>query len=104
MNSLMVTQLPSSDARLEKKSVALDAPDAETLLVDWLSELAYWAETDGYVFHKFEFYDVSATHVRASLYGRRAAQLDRHIKAVTYHNLEIVRSAEGFTATVVFDV
>jgi len=30
--------------------------------------------------------------------------MEKHIKAVTYHNLEIVQTARGLTATIVFDV
>ncbi|UCD83057.1 MAG: archease [Desulfobacterales bacterium] len=49
-------------------------------------------------------HDVSPTHLKATVYGNRAEQLEKHIKAVTYHNLAIIRTAEGLSATVVFDV
>ena len=103
MNSLLVRQYNASSQQ-EKKSVDLDAMDTESLLVEWLSELAYWAETELLVFHKFDLHSVSPTHVKATIYGNRVAQLDNHIKAVTYHNLEIIQTDEGLTATVVFDV
>ena len=103
MNSLLVRQYNASSQQ-EKKSVDLDAIDAESLLVEWLSELAYWAETELLVFHKFDLHSVSPTHVKATIHGNRVAQLDNHIKAVTYHNLEIIQTDEGLTATVVFDV
>ena len=77
---------------------------AESILVDWLSELAYWAETEMIVFSRFDLLDVSPTRVRAILFGDRITQLDKHIKAVTYHNLEIVETETGLAATVVFDV
>ena len=103
MNSMLVQEyneiyLP------EEKSVELDAIDSESLLVEWLSELAYWAETELLVFHKFDLHRVSPTHVKATIHGNRVAQLDIHIKAVTYHNLKIIQTDEGLTATVVFDV
>jgi SHS2 domain-containing protein len=47
---------------------------------------------------------VSPTHLRARIYGSRVTQLEKHIKAVTFHNLEIVQTEKGLTATVVFDV
>ena len=103
LNSLLVLQCNAS-ARQEKKTVALDTMDAESLLVEWLGELAYWAETEMLVFHRFDLHSVSPTHVKATIHGSRAAQLENHIKAVTYHNLEIIQSDEGLTATVVFDV
>ena len=86
------------------KSIELDALDTESLLVDWLSELAYWAEAEMLVFSKFELQDVSPTQIEAKIHGSRVAQLENHIKAVTYHNLEIVKTKAGLAATVVFDV
>ena len=103
LNSLMVTT-PISGSEQQEKFVALEAMDGESLLVDWLSELAYWAEIDMLVFEEFKIESVSSTHIRARIYGTRVKQLKKHIKAVTYHNLDIVQTDEGMTATVVFDV
>ena len=88
----------------KKKSVEIEAVDAEGLLVEWLSELAYWAETEMLVFSKFDLQNVSPTHVKALIYGRQVTQMEKHIKAVTYHNLEIIKTETGLEATVVFDV
>ena len=60
MNSLMVGGYDSLSVS-EVKSVALDAIDAESLLVEWLSELAFWAETESLVFDDFELRSVSFT-------------------------------------------
>jgi SHS2 domain-containing protein len=72
--------------------------------VDWLSELAYWAEREMRIFHEFKIESVSPTHLRVLMYGTRATKLENKIKAVTYHNLEVVQTENGLTATVVFDV
>jgi SHS2 domain-containing protein len=103
MNSLLSPEYSASDG-VEEKSVKLDAIDAESLLVEWLSELAYWAEAEMLVFQKFNLHSVSPTRIEATISGSRAAGLEKHIKAVTYHNLEIKHTDEGLTATVVFDV
>ena len=103
MNSLMVTQsIACSD--LHEKFVEIEAIDIEGLLVDWLSELAYWAEMEMLIFQEFEIESVSPIHLRARLYGTRMTQLEKHIKAVTYHDLDIVQTKKGLIATVVFDV
>jgi SHS2 domain-containing protein len=103
MNSIMLKEPAATSVPIEKP-VALEAADAEGLLVEWLSELAFWAETEMLVFFRFELHEVSSTRLRATLYGSRVDQLEKHIKAVTYHNLEIVRTAAGLSAIVVFDV
>ena len=103
MNNLMVAKhIPCSEH--QEKFVELEAMDTESLLVDWLSELAYWAEIEMLVFHEFKIESVSLTHLSARIRGGRVTQLEKHIKAVTYHNLEIVQTQKGLTATVVFDV
>ena len=103
MNSLMAVGSEGA-APSEAKNVELEAVDSESLLVEWLSELAFWAETDSLVFDDFELRIVSSTHLTATIRGRRVDRIEKHIKAVTYHNLEIVPTAEGLTAVVVFDV
>ena len=90
--------------QLREKFVRLESIDAESLLVDWLSELAYWAEIEALVFHEFRIGSVSPTHLQAKIYGGPVTRLEKHIKAVTYHNLKIIQSETGLTATVVFDV
>ena len=103
MNSLMVKE-PAATSTPVERSIELEAMDAESMLVEWLSELAFWAETEMLVFDRFDLQDVSPTHLKATIYGNRAQQLEKHVKAVTYHNLAIVRTARGVSATVVFDV
>jgi SHS2 domain-containing protein len=103
MGYLMVGDLDGVPIEVERR-LELDAFDAETLLVDWLSELAYWAEDEQLVFWEFELSGVTANHLSAVMRGGKAAELQKHIKAVTYHDLEIVETDEGLTVTIVFDV
>ncbi len=103
LNSLLAPEFAPGAARC-KVGVQLEALDAESLLVEWLSELAYRAESERLVFDEFELQEVSPTRIRAILWGRPAARLERDIKAVTYHNLKIVQTEKGLTATVVLDV
>lgn len=87
-----------------RRDFTLTAIDAESLLVEWLSELAYWAEMERLIFHRFDFRQVGDTLLSVSAEGCRVSKLEKHIKAVTYHNLAIIPTEAGLTATVVFDV
>ncbi len=103
MNRLMVadvTAIPQTHTR----QVTLSAYDAESLLVVWLSELAYFAEMEQLVFPVIELQEVSVQSVTAVLRGGHAPELQKHIKAVTYHNLQISQTAQGLEVTIVFDV
>ena len=97
---------PGADvvASVETRECEVVAFDAEGLLVEWLSELAYWAEKDRFVCAGIDVLSLSPTHMRAVCRGGRALDLYRHIKAVTYHNLQIVRTEHGLQTTIVFDV
>ena len=103
MNSLMVASLADIPLEIEQH-FELEAIDAESLLVDWLSELAYWAEAEMLIFRRFDLTNVSPTGLQAVVRGGHTPHLKKHIKAVTYHNLAIVETENGLEATVVFDV
>lgn len=103
ISHLMVAEPAAIPLEIEEH-FELEAYDAESLLVTWLGELAYWAEVAGVVFGEFELHQVTPTRIEATGRGARVAELQKHIKAVTYHNLAIVETAAGLEATVVFDV
>ncbi len=103
MSSLLVSDLAAVPADV-RRQVELDALDAESLLVEWLGELAYWAESELLVFREYDLAEVSPTHLRAALRGGRVPGLQKHIKAVTYHNLKIVTTEDGLETVIVFDV
>ena len=103
LTHMMVADVSGISTEIEK-SIELSAIDRESLLVEWLSELAYLAESEMLVFKKFRIQKVTARHLRARIFGGKAALLEKHIKAVTYHNLEIIKTGKGLEATIVFDV
>ncbi len=74
------------------------------MLVDWLGELAYWAESEMLVFTSYSFAHADDTKLKATISGGVVPTLTKHIKAVTYHDLNIVETESGLVATVVFDV
>jgi len=86
------------------RDLALEAHDAEEMLVLFLGELAYWAERDGLVFPVADLRDVTPTRLVGTVSGGRPAEIQKHIKAVTYHDLAIRQTEAGLEVTVVFDV
>jgi SHS2 domain-containing protein len=103
LNSLMLAS-DSADPGSVTKHIELEAADPEDLLVAWLSELAFWAETESLIFSRFHFTELSPTRLTATVYGGPVKALQKHVKAVTFHNLAIRREPEGLVVTVVFDV
>ena len=80
--------------------------DVEGLLVEfWLSELAFSGRRWSSLFlASFDIVEVTQRNLRAVVRGGRAGELHKHIKAVTYHNLDVVENEQGWETTIVFDV
>jgi protein archease len=100
----IIVEDPSLVSCDTRRDIVLEAYDAETLLVDWLSELAFWAESEQAVLCSAEIRQISGTRLTAEVLTGRAPALDKHVKAVTFHDLAIEKAPEGLEVTVVFDV
>lgn len=90
-------------AKMLQTEVNLEAPDVEILLVDWLSELAYYLDAEHTAFISYQL-QTAATRLTGTLTGRPVATIQQHIKAVTYHNLVVESTDDGFMTTIIFDV
>lgn len=94
------------------RDVFLKSPDLESLLVDWLSELLYLFEVDEIVFREFQVKEVREEGSEYSITARASGEefyseslpFETEIKAVTYNQLEIVKTADGWKAQVVVDI
>jgi SHS2 domain-containing protein len=86
------------------REVAVSGVDRETLLVNWLNELLYLQETQHEMYSRFEILELSDTHLRARVHGWPHRPERKLIKAVTFHNLEVKHSQEGWEAMIVVDV
>ena len=105
-----VTTLERVEPR-RPEEIAVDAPELDLLLVDFLSELLYRFDTRGWLTRSAEMAlreRDGGWALEGTLSGERLDP-DRHpikilIKAVTYHGLQIVQQAGEWTANVVFDI
>jgi SHS2 domain-containing protein len=86
-----------------KRTFEAEAPDAESLLVAFLSELVYLQEQENLAFDRFEL-QIHERQLKVDMQGGPVERVDKAIKAVTYHNLRIARTDRGLEATIVFDV
>lgn len=92
----------------ESKTIELSGTDHEHLLVKWLAEVLYLYDGEGFVGGRFEVYELTETHLKATLHGEKfdpkkhPTKLD--IKAVTYHQLQIVTDPDRAAVRVFLDV
>jgi SHS2 domain-containing protein len=84
------------------------APDAESLLVSFLSELTYFAEQHQLAFDFFDMrldlVDNQLYQLSVTLHGAPILSIEKVIKAVTYHNLQIRETGKRYEVEIVFDV
>ena len=85
------------------RTVRVDAPDHEALLVMWLGELLYLSETQRESYTRFVIDDASETTVTGRAGGVPGFGDKAHIKAVTYHDLSVRQDEDGWVAVVLFD-
>ena len=95
-------------------TIRLESTDREALLVEWLNELLYFIEAEGLLFTDYRI--ESAGDSRAARDGGTGATLvahvggavapvtKAHIKAATFHDLELVEEAGGWSTAITFDV
>ena len=88
----------------EARAIAVQSPDREALLVDWLNELVYLAETERWVAVEFEMGTVTDTTARAWARGVVTDEAPSRVKAATFHGLKVVAGPQGLEADVVLDV
>lgn len=86
------------------RGVHVTGIDYESLLVNWLTELLWLQESNHETYHRFQIETLTPTELRAQVFGTPLTSLNKVIKAITYHNLNIEQTAEGWQATVVVDV
>jgi SHS2 domain-containing protein len=98
-------QLLGEDPGGEEASheLAVRAADRATLLVEWLSELVFLAETERFVPERVEHIALAPDGLSATVAGRRGNP-PHLVKAVTYHRLDFRHDGQLWRATVVLDV
>ena len=101
MNTL--TGIVFSQGPRTERAFDLEGVDEESLLVMFLSELVYLQEQEGLGFDQFDI-QIAGHDLKAKMDGARIASVDKAIKAVTWHNLKIEKTARGLEAEITFDV
>jgi len=87
----------------QQRRLELAADDREQLLVEFLVELLYLAESERLAFDRVDL-EVFGHRLSADLEGARVRAQTKEIKAVTYHRLAVRDTEHGVETRVVFDV
>lgn len=90
----------------KKRSIELESGDLGGLLVDWLNEILYLQETRDAVISDLEVSSVAGNSLAATIaLAERPEEIEgTAVKAVTYHQLKVEESGNGWEARVYVDV
>ncbi len=102
----LVTEIGADTFSVEKTAIIeVTGYDYEDLLVVFLNELLYEIQTRNFRVSGLDITSFSENNIRAVLPGTLGNKpLKMNIKAVTYHNLAIIKLAKGYETTIIFDV
>lgn len=88
--------------------IRVEGADYPDLMVNWLRELLFMWSTDQMIPSRVEILSISETELDARLeydqYDPAIHVLKSEIKAVTYHQIQVLRSSDSWEAKVIFDI
>jgi SHS2 domain-containing protein len=99
---------PAAVEARDQADIRAQGPAPAELLVNWLSELLYFQDAEGWLFRDFEVISLSDHSIQAVARGEKFDP-SRHrikllVKAITYHQLVLEPSAGGWRAQVYVDI
>jgi SHS2 domain-containing protein len=99
---------PASVAEREQREFSADGGDREMLLANFLDEVLWLIDGEGWLPHRVSVKEISEARVRAEAFGERR-DASRHemrtiIKAVTLHQLAVRQRPGAWEAEVYFDI
>lgn len=99
---------PTSIRPISQRTVTAEAGDLVGLLIAFLNELLFLHESEDWLMASVSITTVSPTRIEAVMAGETIDstrhQIQRHVKAVTYHRASVRRTSRGWEATVIVDV
>jgi SHS2 domain-containing protein len=85
-----------------------EGSDLESLLVNWLNEVLYYVDTRRIAFDSFAITITESFHLSCEATGEERTPAKHpvrvSVKAVTYHQLRLSKTGEGWVAEVFVDV
>lgn len=105
MNSIIAGAAAEGLPETLEMRIYVESMDYTCLLVDFLSEVLLLTQSHYSIFSRIEIESLSSSRLEAVLHGSRAEGFEEDIKAVTYHEAEIVKNSQGnYESVVVFDI
>ncbi len=104
--SIMVVNLDGVEP-VQERTYDITGDETDLLLFDWLSELLYTFDTERLLLSEFNV-QVNPTGLTAICRGEpmntARHEMDHEVKAITYHELKVNQTNEGWVAELIVDI
>ena len=88
-----------------KEKIEISSIDSTALLIDFLSEVLTYSQVNKSVYCKIKFEKINNNFLSGTIFGKSIEKFDEDIKAVTHHEADIKKDAEGnFYTIIIFDI
>lgn len=92
----------------QELTIQAEGSSPEGLLVNWLSEILYLHDAERWLFRDFSLQELGENTIKATARGekfdRARHQAKMLVKAVTYHQLALEKTPQGWRARVYVDI
>lgn len=109
--ALAVVELTTDAERISphiEKRFTVEGADATDLFINYLREVLYLINGEGFLPRKVQIDEMQNHHLTATLRGEyfdtKKHRINKEIKAVTYHQAAVTETAKGWKGRVIFDV
>lgn len=110
VTNTMVKDVKTLEQRVTKK-VELEAENPEMLLYRFLQELVFFKDAELLLFNRYDLeisQEIGKWRLNATIHGEELDQekheLAADVKAVSLHNFNLVKTKQGWQASVIIDV
>jgi len=94
--------------KIATRDVLIEGEDFPDLMVRWLGEILYLFEGENFIVHSIEIKSISPIQLKSTLsltgFEPEYHEVLREIKAVTYHQISVDKTEDGWEARVIFDI
>lgn len=95
-----------------QKTIKVEAEDKESLLFEFLNKFLYFQDADSLIFHKVKVKKIEETKGRFVLtavasgekFDQKRHETGTHVKAITYHYMEINGTKNRYNVKVLVDI
>jgi SHS2 domain-containing protein len=92
----------------DKLTLRVEGSDMPSLLVNWLSEVLFLFDAEGWLFRDFKIENLTDRSLvaiaRGEKFDRTRHQAKLLVKAITYHQLDLRETGRGWRAQVYVDI